>query len=416
MAANRSMALGIGTAALLLAAGLGWGIWGGSGIASAQDGEKAKAEEGASAQPRAIAGVLRASRIQELKAKITRYAGGAAIVEVADQGAWVSVGDTVAVLKLGDFDAERTRAELDYRTAELGMIAAEVELKNRQEEASARLARIEFDHAKAKFDLDYWNEYGHADELKRAEMGLQGHVDGIADQEEELRQLEELYAGNEMASESQKIVLERARRRLQRAKESYEIAKHGHEYTIKHALPRTDWERNEAFKRADALLARSKADEESAIGLKEAGAIKARMALEAATKRLAELASDSDNDTIYAPFSGILLHGPLKDNTGTGKPLEFGDPVTNGQTVATLLDVETLDVSVWVPLHRLQAYRDAQTLLAVATDAGILATAPAYIAAVSPVVVDGKVNVRISVDNADKLFMHGQAVRIEIGG
>jgi len=413
MAAKRGVM--VWAAGLLLSAALGIGIAASNGVLTAQDTGQPTAEKEVPNATRSVEGVLRASRVEELRVKMTRYEGEIAVVEVADQGAWLSVGDTVATLRLGEFERVRAQAEQDYRTAELGMIAAEVEFKNRQEEATARLARIEFDHAKAKFDLDYWNLHGKADEIKRAEMGLQGHVDGIADQEEELRQLEELYKGNEMASESQKIVLERSRRRLARSRESYEIAKHGHAYTMEHSIPRTDWERNEAFKRADALLNRAKADEEAAVGMKEAGAIKARMALEAATRRMTELSVDSDSDTIYAPFSGLLLHGPMKDNTGAGKALTFGEAVGRGSVIATLLDVDTLEVSVWVPLESLAAYRDAETLLAVAADRGVKATAAATVVAVGGIVVEGRVNLRLTVENADRLLMHGQKVRIEIG-
>ncbi len=55
--------------------------------------------------------------------------------------------------------------------------------------------------------------------------------------------LDRLYKGNELAQESQDIVLKRARRRLKRTKEALKLRQRAHDRSLKYDIPKIEKEK-----------------------------------------------------------------------------------------------------------------------------------------------------------------------------
>ena len=87
-----------------------------------------------------------------------------------------------------------------------------------------------------------------------AELRMQQAADRVKDAEEELHQLELLYADEEFADQTKDIVLERGRRRLERSRRDLELRREDHAILMEKTIPRETVEHEmKAAKAGDAL-------------------------------------------------------------------------------------------------------------------------------------------------------------------
>ena len=64
---------------------------------------------------------------------------------------------------------------------------------------------------RAEDDLAYWNDVLRPAQIEEAEYRLDGQRNRLADQKEELAQLEKMYGEDDLTEETEEIVLSRAR-------------------------------------------------------------------------------------------------------------------------------------------------------------------------------------------------------------
>jgi HlyD family secretion protein len=88
-------------------------------------------------------------------------------------------------------------------------------------------------------------------ELKSLDFNLKSAKRRLECQEEELRQIEEMYKADEVTEETEEIILTRARNSVEMARFMYEIAKLSHAKSLKYELPRTDEAKKEALAQAE---------------------------------------------------------------------------------------------------------------------------------------------------------------------
>ncbi len=402
---RRPMKLLLITAALALPVGL---VMTNGNTPTAQS---APAETASEAQ-RVGNGTLQAYRTHELRVALKRYDGDILVQSIAAPGTRVDKGEVVASLELTDSVSTSESAMQEMEMAMRAVQAAEYDLNRHLNDGPERLARLEFDLQGAAADMQYWTKYGKADEIKRAEQSLQSHIDGIADQEDELNQLRELYKGNRIATESQRIVLDRAERRLQRAKESYEIAKHTNEWQLERGIPRTEWEKETRLRQLQARYERYEEEEKAALAKLEIALMKAEGSAKAAKRRLEEASNEQySGSDIFAPASGVIMHGVTKDNKGVETQFHEGDRVSRNQVVATLLETDMLSVTVMVALEHLPKVRNGKLWIhCIHTNS----MSPAVLDGVSGLVIDGKVAVKVLVANDDHALMPGMLAGLQV--
>lgn len=124
-------------------------------------------------------------------------------------------------------DVAKRRAAL---TREAGLAAARLErakkdVADQDADNAASLAKAEAEVGLAKQRLETFDQRETPTRLAKARLELKGAEDGAADAADELAQLELMYKGSEIADGTKEMVLQRAKRGLERAKARLDIGR-----------------------------------------------------------------------------------------------------------------------------------------------------------------------------------------------
>lgn len=133
--------------------------------------------------------------------------------------------------KSGPTEQELETARTKVHVAELELALAQ---KTREEEQAHKAKELEF----AKGELTQFDEVDSPTRLAQERLSLTRSKDNLAEQEEELAQLEMTYAEVDLADKTREIVLRRNHRRVERAKETLALEERDLAKLEKHILPR----------------------------------------------------------------------------------------------------------------------------------------------------------------------------------
>jgi hypothetical protein len=137
-------------------------------------------------------------------------------------------------------DPKRKRARLARQMA----IAAEKVKKARlaqahqQAEDQDKVARKRTERELAATKLEDFEEHNAPQRIEEARLALHRAEDRVKEAQEELAQLEMMYAEEDLADKTREIVLERGRRRLERARRELELQRTALANLEEHDLPR----------------------------------------------------------------------------------------------------------------------------------------------------------------------------------
>lgn len=154
-----------------------------------------------------------------------------AVAPALPPGAAVTDGLTDALAKeRHDLDRKalsiaRRREDLARDAAELGNRATRTQIEHESALASEAVerARAQRELRIAQDDLVHFDEVELARRQAETELELRGSADGLRETREELAQLEMMYGDAALGDATAEIVLERTRRRLQRAEEGHRL-------------------------------------------------------------------------------------------------------------------------------------------------------------------------------------------------
>lgn len=288
-------------------------------------------------------GTLVAERPLAVKVRPEAYAGRMVLAERAAAGGAVRRGDLLARLD-SDIGWSIREAELTLAEAKDAQAAALSEEKLGA--ARAALARADGERAvtRAKEALEYFDARGGKDLLRRAELGLAFYEHNVADQEEELKQLEKMYKSEELTSDTAEVVVMRARRSLAQARATVELEREEARVTREVDHPRRRQDLEAALKSAQQSQAELIARQAGEAAVWKRAVEKAALGLEKAERGLARLRQDEAAFTMRAPHDGFVLV-----KAGEGADPEAGDTVSPGQTLLTLVAPGTLVARVEAP-------------------------------------------------------------------
>jgi len=299
--------------------------------ASAQDEPAyttAKAEEGGFEAQVTVTGRFAADVLAELRYDAQRYAGELEVAEVMVTHGRVSSGQPVLRLEAPDLEdaLADARDALDKADLKLAWARKQAQITDAEQQVAAK--RRELEWADLESDYERWESFGKDDAYTQARLTMQRQEDRHADEAQELKQLEQLYKNAKLASRTQDVVLERARRDLEVSKTYLEIARRAHKVQMDVTLPRRerDWDnrvRWTEMQHAHAAWQAEVAQQQQVWAVQSA-----QDALELAQEAVAELERDAAALTIKAQAGGVL----------SALGLEVGDKVSAGQTFATLYD------------------------------------------------------------------------------
>lgn len=362
-------------------------------------------------KPAGYEGRLELFRPREVKLEVKAYKGKIHFEKVVPQRTSLKKGDEIATFRAPELDKEISEAREALELQEKSYALQKAGFKNFLKKQALELDRAEHGLKTAKQAIENWKNELKAERIRKSEMDVERLEHSVQDQQDELDQLEKMYKGNDLAKDSQEIVLNRARRRLKRTKESLFMRRNEHKRMLEYDIPNMDKEMLLRVRGAEAhfedLQNKKKHDYPDARARLDG----AEKRLEAARETLEKLLEDAECLRLVAPMDGVVLWGASAGNPGIYERFAVGDEVRPGTVVASVIDTRRLRLEIEVPVKKASDLEIGLKAKAHAAALGI--DADAAVQAVGLIVKNGKVAVSLLVENMEGKLMPGMTVNVE---
>ena len=364
-------------------------------------------------EPEALSGRLTPGQVTELKVELKAYNGELRVESILAPGTAVKAGEQVAKLTAPDYELQLERARTNLKLAEWALrpIAegrAHTERGFTQRHEAARRSA-----ERAEQELKHFVDVDRARSIRNSELNLKSFEFNIADQKQELEQLKRLYKGNDLAEESQEIVLQRAYRRLEVSEERFKISQDEHQRYIDVHMKRRQEDLTAGRDAAALELERLNAEAERGASEYEARLIKATQAVADAAKHLTELEADAGRMSIKAPHDGHVAIGAWGGNDGVSAGIKAGDATSRGAVVASVVDTSKLKLSVNVKVNARAKFTPGTPVKINDAENGLASTGT--VTGVGFVVSrSGMVAAHIEVDNSGGTLLPGLKVSVAL--
>jgi len=307
-------------------------------------------------------GLLEAVRQETLAAKPKVFSGPFKIAEVLKEGRVVE-GQVLVRF-------EETAYEEQLAERERGMASSRNRLEKREQESALRKreAALAMDDTLRKKRLadeamERFLEFERKAREEEARLSFRGMRNRIKDQQEELEQLEKMYSEDDLTEETEEIVLNRARRSLERSLKYHAFRKNRHDYTMKVVLPRQHEKLKFALLKASLALERLQATQPLDLAKAAMDLEKARRDFKKSTEKFEEFRADRSALTLKSPMVGHAVAGNLKSGKWSGlgsaaSTLKVGNTVKAKQVLFTIVDDSTLRVRTSVKVADLMEVKE----------------------------------------------------------
>ena len=153
-----------------------------------------------------IAGVFESAEMTEVALRPEEWSAFE-VVEVVEPGTMVAAGDALVRFKTEDFDEALLEMERARELAYLGLRSDEEELRFLEQTTPLDLAAAERATLIADDELTHFQDVALSLYVRSAEYSLKNSQFSVEYSEEELTQLEQMYAADDLSEESEEIIL-----------------------------------------------------------------------------------------------------------------------------------------------------------------------------------------------------------------
>jgi multidrug resistance efflux pump len=271
------------------------------------------------------------------------------IKEIVEHGAKVHQGQVLV-----KFDDERINEaiddlELEQRLNELAIRRAEEELPRQERMLAISLENAERADGEAKQDYARYNEIDRPQLIKSVENNLKRSQFNFDYENDELQQLEKMYAADDLTEETEEVVLKRQRDLVQFARFSLENAKINREEILTILLPRFDVQMKQSVELAQIGLARAKMASTIDVNRGRYELEQRKQARARSIERHAKLIADRALMELKSPADGIVYYGQCVDGRWTDMAslinrLKPHNNVSAGTVIMTILEPRPLYV------------------------------------------------------------------------
>ncbi len=310
------------------------------GTVSAPAGDAAATPETAIAERGTLSiAVERAARVEPartepIRLELESFGGPVTVKDIVRRSGPVRQGDMIAVLEGKDFERslEDLRTAVEESRRRLAMQREERAMQAKQ--AATGVERAELAAQLAMQALELHREYESGKSLELADLNLKSSMDSLRDNRDELAQLEKMYAGTSLQSETKDIVLERARRGVERGEVYAKYARKDNEIfkSIRHPNESRrveDQARDAGLSLEAAQLGQRLGEIRAALDMAQA-----ERGLRDLERRLERMEEDARRLTVKAPRDGYAVV----------KLREAGDQCQPRQEIAEVVDLGQLRV------------------------------------------------------------------------
>ena len=263
------------------------------------------------------------------------------IVEIADHGANVKKGDLLASFETEDIDRKIEDIRRSVSASELAVARMGQEWKVLQETAPHKLDALRRAAEIAKEDHAYFTKILRKATEESAAQKLERKKQMLSNQQEELKQLAQMYEADDLTENTEEIILTRQKDDVAAAEFALSMETLDYKRALEITLPR------EAITLAnterDTAIALRAAGEEipRALEIKKLELAALKTNLQREKDILAELEHDRALFAFKAPADGVFYHGPIENGRWTPgdgvKSLVVGGQPAIGRPFAALI-------------------------------------------------------------------------------
>jgi membrane fusion protein (multidrug efflux system) len=299
----------------------------------------------------ALDGVFEAQNQAELFVRPQEWTG-LSVLKAVEHGAVVKQGDLVLALDTEKIDRAITdlRADLELNELALKQAAAQLAAAEKsvplEDQASDRNRRI------AEEDWKRFEEVLKPLTAKVDDYRLTAARESLESAEEEYRQLEKMYRADDLAEETEKIVLKRAKNGVERAKLELELAQAAHAEGLEVSLPRMEERTKDQTERARIDAEFAKINLPLLVGRRRLELEKLQLARDQGQERLKKLIADRNAMIVKAPIDGTVYYGRSvrgKWSAMSVETLRRGATIVPNDIFMTVVQTRPLMVRTTVP-------------------------------------------------------------------
>ena len=284
------------------------------------------------------------------------------VAEAAEHGARVQKDGVLVKFDTRSIDRTIRDLEAESRINELSLKQTREALALLKKSAPLQLAEVERAAKQANEDFKEYLEKGRPRTLEDIEFQQKSVEQYVANQEEELKQLEKMYKADDLVADTEEIVLKRTRFQVDMAHHQHKQFLAQREWQLTYGLPRMETGMKNAVTQSSLNLQRAQAAIPQAIV--EQGLTLAKLEYEDGKKkqRLAELKRDRDRMTVRSPAEGVVYYGRATRGTWpgveqAGAQLAVGNSIRPHQVLMSIVDPKTARLRATVEESQLRQLR-----------------------------------------------------------
>ena len=255
------------------------------------------------------------------------------VEEAVEHGETVSRGDVLVKFDPKAIDEAVADGETNRRLSEISLKQAEANLKMLDATTPMDVAMAERAKKMADEDRARYFKIEREMDKKSAEFSLKRAQQYYENDLEELKQLEKMYAADDLTEETEEIILKRQRAEVEQSKFYLEQAKLRYEETLQIRMPRSE----ESMKYSDQLLELSTQKAKFSLPLtleqQQLELEKLKVLRERSAEKFKKLLADQKLMTVEAPVGGVLYYGKCVNGTWTTGAAAAGN-LKPGKSVA----------------------------------------------------------------------------------
>lgn len=271
-----------------------------------------------------------------------------------EQGASVKKGDTLLEFdptkiddQIHDLEADHKLAQssIDQLTAEIHLLEQSMPLDLKVAERSSRLAAA---------DLNRFVTQDRELSEREAKFKVKMYGNSLDYSKEELKQLEKMYKGDDVAKETEEIVLKRTRDEVEKDQFQYDTSKLYLDRTLNIDLPRREDSLKVNADRTALDLQKARTSLPITLDKLRLELDKKKFDREKANEKLAKLQHDRDLMKVVSPADGLVyfgpcVHGQWPQATLMMNKLRKGGRISPDEVVLTVVDPSSVFVRATVP-------------------------------------------------------------------
>ena len=246
------------------------------------------------------------------------------VVEFVKHGQKVNEGETLIRFDQKKYDEALVEKERAFQLSEMSLADEIASFKNLEEKTPLLQEAMMLAKRYTDEDFAYYYNVLEAANDKMRDFLFKWSQFRVEMAREELRQLEKMYASDDLVEETEEIILKRTRMDLEYSEMSFESSKRNYERDKEIFQARADTARRRLarleeidFQRAKELFPQTL--EKAKIALE-----RRKVQFEKEKEALQKFKEDKQWLAIRAPASGVVYYGEYKDGKWNGAPLIYG--------------------------------------------------------------------------------------------